>query len=342
MAVSVTGWDVGGAYLKAARVVDGTVVDVVQLPCPLWLGIERLDAALSAACKRLGSADRHAATMTGELADLFANRSEGVATIADKLARAVAPAPLGIYAGRSGFLDPNMAAMYTGDVASANWHASAALAGRFVSDALLVDVGSTTTDLVPVAGGRAQAFGYRDAERLACGELVYTGLTRSFLMSLCRMAPVAGAWTPLACEHFATSADVYRILGELPESADQLPTADGREKTVDASRARLARMVGQDAAERADAEWRDLAAWFAEAQLRLIADGAMLVLSRAGLPDTAPLIGAGIGRHLVARLATRLGRRFKDFAELIEASPAAREWLGHCAPAVAVALLARS
>src|SRR5436305_1575238 len=125
MAGSVIGWDVGGAHLKAARVEDGRVVDVVQLPCPLWL---------------------------------------------------------------------------------------------------------------------------RTA-RLACGELVYTGLTRSFLMSLCRMAPVAGAWTPLACEHFATSADVYRILGELPEDADQLPAADGRDKTIAASRARLARMVGRDAAE---------------------------------------------------------------------------------------------
>ena len=340
--VAIVGWDVGGAHLKAARVVDGRVIDVIQLPCPLWLGIERLDEAMSAACTRLGPADRHAATMTGELADAFANRGEGVAVIADRLARAVAPAPLRLYAGRSGFLDPSIAAMHAGDIASANWHASAALAARFVSDALFVDIGSTTTDLVPIAGGRVHSFGYSDAERLACGELVYTGLTRSFLMSLCRSAPVAGIWTPLACEHFATSADVYRILGELPEHADQLPTADGRDKTVPASRTRLARMVGQDAADRTDGEWRDLAAWFAEAQLRLIVDGAMLVLSRARLPDTAPVIGAGIGCQLAARLASRLGRRFTDFADLIEAVPATREWLGYCAPAVSVALLALS
>jgi probable H4MPT-linked C1 transfer pathway protein len=339
---SSIGWDVGGAHLKAARVVDGRVVNVIQLPCPLWLGIERLDEALSAACTRLGSADRHSATMTGELADVFANRQEGVAAIADRLAHAVAPAPLRIYAGRLGFLDPSIAAGHAGDIASANWHASAALAARSMPDALFVDIGSTTTDLVPIAGGRVKAFGYSDAERLACGELVYTGLTRSFLMSLCPRAPVAGTWTPLACEHFATSADVYRILGELQEDVDQLPTADGKDKTIAASHARLARMVGQDAEDRADTEWRVLAAWFAEAQLRLVADGAMLVLSRARLPDVAPVIGAGIGRHLGARLANRLGRTFVDFPDLIEARPVAGEWLGYCAPAVSVALLALS
>lgn len=339
MAGSVIGWDVGGAHLKAARVEHGRVVDVVQLPCPLWLGTARLDEALAAALGRLGRADRHAATMTGELADVFASRAEGVATIASMLARAVAPAPLSLYAGRAGFVEPEDAAGHAADIASANWHASAAMAARFVPDALFVDIGSTTTDLVPIAGGQLRAFGYSDAERLACGELVYTGLTRSFLMSLCRMAPVAGAWTPLACEHFATSADVYRILGELPEDADQLPAADGREKTVAASRARLARMVGRDAAELTDAEWRDLAAWFAEAQLRVIADGAALALSRARLKDEAPVIGAGIGHHLAARLANRTGRGFTAFADLIEAGPIARCWMGHCAPAVSVALL---
>lgn len=340
--MSVIGWDIGGAHLKAARVANGRVADVVQLPCPIWLGTERLDEALAAAGARLGPAERHAATMTGELADIFPTRAAGVAAISATLARALAPAPLLIYAGRAGFLPADAAAAHVADIASANWHASAALCARSVPGALFVDIGSTTTDLVPISAGAVRAVGYTDAERLAAGELVYTGLTRSFLMSLAPAAPVAGVWTPLACEHFATSADVYRILDELPEGADQMPTADGREKTVPASRARLARMVGRDAAQLPDAAWRDLAAWFAEAQLRRIADGAMLVLSRAGLAEDAPLIGAGVGRRLATRLAARLNRPSTDFAALIGASGEAGEWPGYCAPAVAVALLAES
>ena len=340
MAGSVIGWDIGGAHLKAARVEGGRVVEVVQLPSPLWLGVERLQQAISTANARLGAADRHAATMTGELADVFENRAAGVAAITDILTRAVRPLSVVIYGGRAGFLDPVDAAAHAADIASANWHASGTLAGRFAPDTLFVDIGSTTTDLVPIAGGRVQAAGYTDAERLACGELVYTGLTRSFLMSLCARAPVGGAWVPLACEHFATSADVYRILGELPEDADQLPTADGREKSVAASEARLARMVGHDAADRTEADWRNLAAWFAEAQLRLIVDAATQVLSRVRLPASAAIVGAGVGRHLAARVAPRLARKFTAFTELIEAARGPGDWSSYCAPAVSVALLA--
>ncbi|MDQ2802885.1 MAG: hypothetical protein M3Y41_09445, partial [Pseudomonadota bacterium] len=226
-------------------------------------------------------------------------------------------------------------------IASANWHASAALSARSEAEALFVDIGSTTTDLVPIRAGAPCPAGWTDAERLTCGELVYTGLTRSFVMALAERAPVAGTWMPLACEYFASAADVYRVLGELPADADQLATADGRDKTVPASRARLARMVGRDAAELSDAEWRGVARWFAEQQMRRIEDGAMLVLCRARLSESAPVVVAGIGRHLGRRLAVRLGRPCREFAAMIPRhGENAEAWAGPCAPAVAVALLA--
>ena len=335
---AVIGWDVGGAHVKAARVEDGRVTGVVQLPCPLWLGLEQLPGVLAEVQARLGPASLHAATMTGELADAFPSRAEGVSRLADALARATSPARLRLYDGRAGFLDPADAAAHADSIASANWHATAALAGRYVPDALLVDMGSTTTDLIPIGAGRPASTGYTDAERMACGELVYTGLVRTPIMALCQRAPFAGAWTPLANELFATAADAYRLLGELPEGADQMPTADGREKTVEASRARLARMVGRDAGDASPKAWRALAAWLAETQLRQVVDAALLVLSRAKVPDSAPVLGAGVGRHVVERLAARLGRPYQDFTALppLASAPGAAE----CAPAVAVALLA--
>ncbi len=328
---SVIGWDIGGAHLKAARIEAGRVVAVLQLPCPLWLGLDRLDAALAEAVQRLGPASLHAATMSGELADVFADRTQGVIGITEALRAAIAPAPLCLYAGAAGFLPPALAAARAGEIASANWHASAALAARDVRDALFVDIGSTTTDLIPIVDGVVRA-GASDAARLAAGELVYTGLTRSFVMALAARAPFGGVWQPLAREYFASSADVYRILGTLPADADLLDTADGREKTVAASIARLARMVGRDAATADEAAWRDLAAFFAEAQLRDIADAAMQCLSRVRLPPEAPVIGAGIGMAVVEALAARLGRPYRALTE--PASHALH------APAVAVGLLA--
>ena len=232
------------------------------------------------------------------------------------------------------------AAARAGDVASANWLATAALAARSVPAGLLADMGSTTTDLVPIAAGAPCPAGWTDAERLASGELVYTGLVRSFVFALADRVPFAGVWTPLAAEYFATSADVYRLLGELPEHADQMATADGREKTEAASRARLARMVGRDAAEATPAAWRALAAFLAEAQLHRITEAAMLVLSRADLPADAPVIGTGCGRHVTRRLATRLGRSWRDFATLPALAGLDAETADQCAPAAAVALLA--
>ena len=287
---------------------------------------------------RLGPAPSHAATMTGELADAFPSRADGVAHIAGVLARATSPGRLRLYAGRAGYVDLGEAAAHADSIASANWHASAALAGRTISDALLVDMGSTTTDLIPVKTGAPATAGHTDAGRLAHGELVYTGLVRTPAMAMASRAPFAGRWTPLANELFATAADIYRLLGTLPDGADQMATADGREKTEAGSRARLARMVGRDAGDASPEAWRALAAWLAEAQLRRVMDAALLVLSRAGLPEDAPVLGAGAGRHIVRALAARLGRPYQDFAAL----PPLNEIAGaaDCAPAVAVALLA--
>jgi (4-(4-[2-(gamma-L-glutamylamino)ethyl]phenoxymethyl)furan-2-yl)methanamine synthase len=218
---SVIGWDVGGAHLKAARAENGRIVDAIQLASPLRLGLDRLAQAFAEAKARMGAAQLHAVTMTGELADTFSSRAEGVEKLTALAVRELAPAEVALYGGRAGFIAPRDAPRHVEDIASANWFASAALAARVQRTALLVDIGSTTTDLVPVVDGAVAARGYTDAERLAAGELVYTGLVRSFVMAVGERAPFAGRWSPLINENFATMADVYRILGQLPDGADR-------------------------------------------------------------------------------------------------------------------------
>src|ERR1700736_1267518 len=265
---NIVGWDVGGAHLKAARVENGIVTQAVQAPCPLWLGLGELDRAFADVKAAIGQAPINAITMTGELCDAFATRDEGVAGLAVIMVRLLSPGREHFYAGRSGFADDSAVADHAIEIASANWHASAALTGMRARAALFIDMGSTTTDIIPVMDGRPASLGYTDAERLAHGELVYSGIARSFLMAGPKLVPFAGRWTPLMNEWFATMADVHRLLGQLPEGADVMDAADGREKTKAASRARLARMVGRDSGEADDAAWVSLAQFFAEAQLR--------------------------------------------------------------------------
>ena len=45
-------------------------------------------------------------------------------------------------------------------------------------DSLLVDMGSTTTDLIPLHDGAVTAKGYTDTQRLASDELLYIGVRR--------------------------------------------------------------------------------------------------------------------------------------------------------------------
>ena len=330
---STIGWDIGGAHLKAARVENGRVVAGVQAATPLWQGLDTLHAAFDDLARQLGPAEAHGVTMTGELCDAFASRREGVLGLAT-----IAAGHLGaprVYAGAAGFVAVSAVADHVGDVASANWRASAEAAALYAPDALFVDIGSTTTDLIPIVAGAVAAVGEDDAGRLAAGELVYTGLTRSFVMAMAARAPFAGQWTPLMNEYFAAAADVRRVLGDLPEGADLMATADGRDKSPAASRARLARMIGREANDASEAAWEALAAWFAEAQIRDITDAAHLRLSRGDVARAAPIIAAGIGEAVAREVARRLGRASVGFADLIGAGPAA----SHCAPAAAVALL---
>lgn len=334
----VAGFDIGGAHLKVTRAEKGRIVAAVTVATPLWQGLGSLASAFNETASLHGDANLGAFTMTGELADIFRSRQDGVAALLDEIGLHCPSAAKLIYAGRSGFVDIGEAGRRWADVASANWHATASLVANHVGDALFVDMGSTTTDIIPIGAGRLLNEGYSDAERLLEGELVYSGFTRTFLFGIASEAPVRGRLSPLMNEYFASMADVHRILGVLDEKADKQPAADGKEKTIAASTERLARMVGRDAGDLAFGEWMNIASWFSERQLRALHDAAFLVSNR--LVKGAPIVGAGTGRWQVRRLAERMNRDFIDFAEIIPADDAVRADASAAAPATAVALLA--
>src|SRR5215468_3060108 len=297
--MAVVGWDIGGAHLKAARVENGRITAAIQVAAPLRLGLERLAEAFGEAKALIGQADCQAVTMTGELADTFSSRAEGVAGLTTAAVRELAHSRVMIYAGRAGFVAPADAAKHVSDIASANWFASASVVSKAIGSSLFMDIGSTTTDIVPIVNGTIANRGYTDAERLATGELVYTGLVRSVLMA----------------------------------------TADGRAKTVAASQARLARMVGRDVDDADTPAWIALAQYFAEAQIRAITDAGMLVLSRGQVPPDAPVVAAGIGAGLLHEVARRLSRDCIGFEALIDAAPSVHTPVSSVAPAAAVAIL---
>ncbi|MEM8573498.1 MAG: hydantoinase/oxoprolinase family protein [Pseudomonadota bacterium] len=333
------GWDLGGVNLKLARVEDGVVASVVQIPCPALTEPRRFDRVVEDALTHVGEADaKHGVTMTGELSDVFASRYEGVAYLVALMRKTIGD-DLRFYS-LSGFVDAHGAIADWQSVASANWHASAALAATVEKSGLLVDVGTTTTDLIPFKEGAPCAIGRTDGDRLTEGELIYRGVVRTPVMAIAGQVPFKGRMQGLAAERFATMADVYRITGELPDDADPFPSADNRGKDLEESAARLARMLGRDADDADTFAWRALAHFLARRLLDQIEADARAVIAREDLGPDAPIVGAGCGRFLAATLADRLGRPYRDFAALTSCAEEAKEMVARCAPAVAVAQLA--
>ena len=323
MLAAVLGLDVGGANLKAFHT-GGTGRST---PFALWRNPAGLTDALRTLVAGFPPAEALAVTMTGELCDCFASKREGVAAILDAVQALAGSTPVRVWLTDGTFADLAAAREAPLRAASANWLALATFTSRLVphGTALLVDVGSTTTDVVPLRDGKPVPLGETDPERLLCQELVYTGARRTPISAL--------LGSQVAAELFATTQDAYLVLGDVPEDPADTDTADGRPATRALAHARLARMVCADLETSTADERLDLATRTAARQVELIATAMQHVSGRFSGPP-ATVILAGSGEHVAAKALAATGwtpRVVSLRQELSEATSAAA-----CACAVAV------
>jgi (4-(4-[2-(gamma-L-glutamylamino)ethyl]phenoxymethyl)furan-2-yl)methanamine synthase len=306
--------DIGGANTKAARL-HGASLRTVSRPFEVWRDRDALAAVLREVAAEAGEADAVAITMTAELSDAFRTKREGVAFVLAAAEAALGARPLSVLTTAGELVSMEEARARPWDVAAANWMATALAVADAHADALLIDVGSTTTDIVPVAGGRVAATAHNDLDRLLAGELVYTGALRTNLAAIAPRVPVRGGWCPVASEYFAISADVHLVLGHLAPEAYDCPTPDGRAATVPFARERIARLVCADVDQLAAHEIDAIAAFLHGEQLRQIEDAAR----RMELSPEAPVVAVGAGAFLGREVAARLERAVAPWA----AGPAA-------------------
>jgi len=338
------GWDVGGAHLKMAHVDPaGHVVCASQFPSPLWQGLHVLDEALFNAKKYLPKCTvQHSITTTAELADIFKDRRSGIRLLVDRLSLFLNKNSSQYYAGQTGWISPALADSYVTEIASANWHATACFVAGKLHDGILIDIGSTTTDIIPFCKGELLNRGYSDYERLHHSELVYSGIVRTPVMAVVNKVPHKGEWHPLVAENFATMADIYRLTGELQEEDDMMVSADGAGKQLADSARRLARILGSDMDEEEGVtQWQSIALYIADAQLQKIQDAFYQIKSRENVKQFTTLVGAGAGRFLIRKLAQRCGMKYTDFSDILDATTEVKSHAARSAAAVAVAQIAR-
>src|SRR5215216_8131997 len=295
--------DIGGANTKAAWF-DGELVRTLTRPFEVWRDREALAGVLREV--GAGPSDAVAITMTAELSDAFRTKREGVSLVLDAAQAAFGDRPLSVLTTAGELVTVADARARPWDVAAANWVATALAVADAHPDALLIDIGTTTADIIPIADGRLAATGHNDLERLLAGELVYTGVLRTNLAAIAPRVPVRGDRCPVSSECFAISADMHLVLGHLAPEAYDCPTPDGRPATPAFARERIARLVCADV-EQLDADEIDaIAAFLYGEQLRQIEDAARRV--QRSLPSEAPVVAVGSGAFLGREVAGRLGR----------------------------------
>ncbi|MET1123963.1 MAG: hydantoinase/oxoprolinase family protein [Archaeoglobaceae archaeon] len=290
------GIDVGGANLKVAG--DG-LAEIVYFP--MWRRASELETVLKELAARYG-ADRAGVVITAELADVFESKDEGVSFIAKACRNAF---------GEVYFLDVD--GEISRDVtnlrrfAASNWVASAKfLLKEGFRNFLLVDIGSTTADFIPVTD-RIEA-ARTDYERMRRGELIYFGILRTPVFYVLPEFEVR-----LASEFFAITADVFVVTGDIEPEDYNCDTPDGAGKDYYSCLRRLARLFCADLEEIGEEKLRR----FAEAvRNRMVADVSEAVKQKISEYGLEQVLGCGIGEFVIREACELAGVDYTLLSDL--------------------------
>jgi probable H4MPT-linked C1 transfer pathway protein len=316
------GWDIGGVNTKAVALYTGSrdTVDSYEarsIYFPIWQhSLSELPQLLAKVrddlCKDR-SPRSVGVTMTAELSDAYQTKREGVNHILDSIEEAFPETSVWVVDVDANLVTLSEAREMPLRVSAANWAATAWLVGRYIKACFLMDVGSTTTDIIPIVDGKPKTVGKTDTERLISGELVYTGALRTTIPAIVSRIPVWGKDCRVSSEKFALSADVHLILNNISEEEYSCETADGRGKTVEYSLARLARAVCADTDMLQRNEIYEIAQYIYQCQLSQIREA----LIQVAVKNTAikRVVATGTGRNFLAGKAA-MEAGFRDIIDL--------------------------
>ncbi|WP_231844975.1 hydantoinase/oxoprolinase family protein [Methanocella arvoryzae] len=312
----------GGANTKAASA-DGKYVETIYLP--LWKGadlkgtLEQIRRNAGKDCGPVGI------TITGELADCYPSKRDGIAHISAVVKEVFPDARFYGYDGRFYETTENHTLF-----SAANWSASARYVGKVHGSVVFIDTGSTTTDIIPVREGEPAAM-LTDFGRLGNNELIYAGTLRTNLAALLHTVIVRGKPVRTASELFAITGDVYLLLGRISPEDYACDTPDGGPKDVEGAARRIARVVCGDLEEIGMDDVREIAE---QARRRQIDEIKAAVTAVSEQHDIRKAAICGLGSFIVKDALIEMGMTFSVVAD---------ERLSRVFPAYAVArLLAES
>ncbi|MFX1255918.1 MAG: hydantoinase/oxoprolinase family protein [Promethearchaeota archaeon] len=316
--VAVAGLDIGGANTKVAICTfdkssrNREIIESKSFFFPFWLKKDSFPEFLKETILPLfHNCNIHTitVTITAELADCFTTKFEGINYICTNL-KEIFSQPIKVLTSSGNFLDPEVAISQWKVVSAANWFATASIVAENYPNAIFMDIGSTTTDIIPLVSGQVNAKGKTDLERLISGELIYTGLLRTNPVSIVHKVPYKGQWIRLSSELFTCSGDIHVILDHLSSSEFVTETPDNRGTTKDECFARLARIVCADLNTIEKESLTKIAQYIYQKQIDQIVDGLNQVIQEQDLSQFSEVVLTGTGaRHLGAEAAKKLNMR---------------------------------
>lgn len=307
----ILGLDIGGAHIKSAVARIGETVKLGSretITFEIFREKEKL-ALLLGEIVRKTKPDGVALTMTGELSDVFKSRAQGVRWILESAQKAMRRIEIRVVDISGKLIQVRSAKRRPASVSSANWAATGAYVSRWIKNGIVVDIGSTTTDILPVVNGKAAVEGKTDYERLKYGELLYRGYLRTNAAVACPEIRLDGAAIPACPEQFAIVGDAHLYLGDIGPKNYTCPTPDGRCKTKAAAAARLARLVLSDVNTLKNKGIKSIATQIIKAQAETIALGIKRIGHDRGL-GFAPIILIGPGSIYLKQIKKRLSNPF--------------------------------
>jgi (4-(4-[2-(gamma-L-glutamylamino)ethyl]phenoxymethyl)furan-2-yl)methanamine synthase len=344
--VKVLGFDIGGANTKATYIEteEGTVkkLRTSMEYFPIWKDKEQLPNVLDKLKKTVtdsATLDGVGVTITAELSDAYMTKKEGINHVLDCVTEVFGDAPTFVLDVEANLLTVKDARKEPLKVASANWAATGWMISQLTKKGIAVDVGSTTTSIIPVINGKIAATGRTDLEKLQKGELVYSGSLRTNVAAIVDSIPVKGRMTRVSSELFAQSGDVHMILGNIGEEDYTAETCDGRGKTRREAMARLARVVCADIDMLTEEEIGAIAKFVYDRQVEQIAGGLKQVYERIKQShQEISVVVTGLGRNFLAKKAAEKAgfKQIIDMKELVGAKAAI------VSPSVGVALMVTS
>jgi len=311
--LKIIGLDIGGANLKICEL----DTDKKKYTCnfyhiPIWIkGLDGIKEIL----RRINFFDYVSVTMTAELSDYFRTKREGVKKICEMV--------IDIFNKDKVYFLNNRFQLLNFDevddlltLAGANWCSTSWFVSKLEKDILLIDVGSTTTDIIPIKDHRPIPQGFTDDERLTYGELIYTGALRTNLCSIVSKVPFRGREVRVSSELFALSGDIHLILGNIKEEDYITETADKRGKNFKDSLNRVAHLICLDESLVTEEDIIHICKYIYQRQLDQIKEGILQVLSRVKL---SKFMVCGLGKDFLAKKALeQLGfNNIKDLSDLI-------------------------